>query len=110
MRLRNKVVVVTGANGLLGLTFSQALLAEGANVIALDLKYQNLIELKGPSYEMQVVDVTDERAVMEVVHVIEKRYGRVDGLVNAAAINDNLWPFNSLKITAVSKLVAMPRD
>lgn len=90
MRLNNKVIVVTGANGLLGSNFCKVLLAEGAKVIALDLNDKNLIKMKILVHEMHIVDICDERATSEVADFIDHKYGRVDGLVNAAAINDSL--------------------
>lgn len=71
-RLDGKVAVVTGANGLLGRHHVTALEAAGATVIAVDID----------------VDVTSESSLEELRSSILSTYGRLDIIVNNAAVND----------------------
>ncbi len=89
--LKNKTVVVTGANGLLGKEHCIALSEAGADVIAVDL---NEIECKEIASSLEnnsigtYCDVTSPDSVKKLRDDILTRYGKIDVLVNNAAIND----------------------
>jgi NAD(P)-dependent dehydrogenase (short-subunit alcohol dehydrogenase family) len=89
--LADKVAVVTGALGLLGRQHCRTLAAAGAAVVACDLDSaggRSLIdELPGPATAL-AFDITDPGAVVEACAAVVAQYGRVDVLVNNAAIND----------------------
>lgn len=90
MKLANRIVVVTGACGGLGLAFSQALLAEGATVVLTDLSKKNFTaverQLAGypDNYCFFELNVTRREQVEEVMAEVYDRYGRIDILVNVA--------------------------
>ena len=73
--INGRVVVITGGNGFLGAQFSEYLSLNGATVIVFDMQGENPVDITDP------VSVTG--AVRNVVH----EHGRIDGVVNAAAIN-----------------------
>lgn len=75
--LAGKIVLVTGAAGAIGRAIADAVRKAGGTVIGADLKAGSGIE---------TLDVTDEAQWQRVVADIEKRHGRLDGLVNAAGI------------------------
>jgi 3-oxoacyl-[acyl-carrier protein] reductase len=76
-----QVAIVTGAASGLGLAIASKLLAEGAQVVALD---QNDASLSGAfSFAM---DLTKEDQVASVVNLIADRFGRIDILVNSAGV------------------------
>jgi len=77
-----QVAIVTGAASGLGLAIAKKLLAEGAQVVALDLNETRL----GPGAVSFAVDLTKEDQVANVVDQIAERFGRIDILVNSAGV------------------------
>ncbi len=77
-RLRSHVVLVTGAAGTLGRAISSAIEADGGIVVRSDLEGTPGIDI--------ALDVTSEEAWLEAMGEIERRHGRLDGLVNNAGI------------------------
>ena len=89
--LAGKTAVVTGALGLIGRKHCQALAAHGANVIVADLDAAASAEfaatLPSPSLGL-ALDVTDPDAIIALRDAALAQFGRLDVLVNNAAIND----------------------
>lgn len=93
--LQGKVAVVTGALGLLGREHCSALAAAGARVVVSDLSAEGCAELaeslsvasKQPALGV-AADVTREDAVEALAERVLGAFGRVDILVNNAAIDD----------------------
>jgi 3alpha(or 20beta)-hydroxysteroid dehydrogenase len=81
-RVRDKIVVVTGAGGGQGATEAQALASEGATVIATDLEAPDL----GDGIAGRAQDITSEEGWRELADWLRAEHGRVDGLVNNAGI------------------------
>lgn len=82
--LTGKVIVLTGGAGLLGPHYASALAHAGAQVILWD-RHDDFPETGAQL--TQVVDITSEDQVKEAVRKIHARFGRVDGLINNAAMN-----------------------
>jgi NAD(P)-dependent dehydrogenase (short-subunit alcohol dehydrogenase family) len=89
--LENKVAIVTGACGLLGTRHCEALAAAGAKVVAADLDEAASARVAaglGPGHLGVGMDVTDKGSLEQARVRIMATYGRIDVLVNNAAIND----------------------
>ena len=93
-RLDGKVIVITGATGLLGRKHAEAVAAYGGHPVLLDLSEEAVTSLAndlnkqfGVNASGYQVDITDESRIEENVQQLIERYGRVDGLVNNAANN-----------------------
>ena len=89
--LENKVAVVTGALGLLGKQHCIALQEAGASVVVCDLNENDCREFAvtlGKNNLGVGVDITDDSSVISLRNSILEKYGRIDILVNNAAIND----------------------
>ena len=92
--LKEKIIIVTGASGLLGREHVKAILNAGGTPILLDLNQQILAtqinELK-KTFEQNIsgyaVDITNEEKVKKNCEVVLLKYGKIDGLVNNAANN-----------------------
>ena len=90
MRLKDKVAIVTGAARGLGKTFSMALAREGAKIMAIDIT--NLegtlreIESSGGMTKGLRADVSVEEDSIKIAEETFKSFGRIDILVNNAAI------------------------
>jgi NAD(P)-dependent dehydrogenase (short-subunit alcohol dehydrogenase family) len=89
--LKGKIAVVTGATGLLGKYHCKALDESGATVIVCDVHKKEVIKfassLKNNS-KSYVLDVTNKSSILALKKFLLKEFGRIDVLVNNAAIND----------------------
>jgi NAD(P)-dependent dehydrogenase (short-subunit alcohol dehydrogenase family) len=91
--LKGKVIVVTGGTGVLGTSFVNAIIeAKGTVVIlgrneALCRKSVAGILEKGGNASYVIADVLNEAALVEAKNIVMERYGKIDGLVNAAGGN-----------------------
>lgn len=91
--LQGKTAVVTGGAGLLGRYHCKALADAGATVVVADLdeaKCQSLAENLGNEAFGSVADVTDIQSIRDLLAQAMARTGRVDVLVNNAAINERI--------------------
>ena len=101
MRLKDRVAVVTGAARGLGRAFAMRLAEEGAKVMAMNIALrprdrEDLLQtvkqikaLGGEAVSFQG-DVTDEGATRAMAEATVKAFGKVDILINNAAIYDGL--------------------
>ena len=92
--LKGKVVIITGASGLLGRQHADAVALSGGSPVLLDLEsepVEKLVSEINYKYDVDatgyVVDITSEKATEKNCNVIHKRYGKIDALVNNAANN-----------------------
>ena len=90
--LNGKIALVTGASYGIGYAIAKGLANAGAKIVFNDIK-QELVEKGLEAYKADgieargyVCDVTDEKAVNELVATIEKEVGIIDILVNNAGI------------------------
>ncbi|WP_454621377.1 SDR family NAD(P)-dependent oxidoreductase [Bradyrhizobium cenepequi] len=86
-----KVALVTGAARGIGLATAKRFLAEGWRVALLDIERELLNEavagLKQADHTLALpCDVSDAAAVAAAVDAVEKRFGRLDALVNNAGV------------------------
>jgi len=92
--LKGKVIVITGAAGLLGQKHAEAIAAYGGNPILLDLS-KDVVEVMAKKLNKQyavksagfAVDITNELQVERNAAYLIDQYGKIDGLVNNAANN-----------------------
>jgi 2-hydroxycyclohexanecarboxyl-CoA dehydrogenase len=80
------IVVTGGANGI-GRAVACAAARAGARVVVCDIDAAAMAALSGaPSLTTLRLDVADRAEVLSVLGEVERRFGRIDGLVCAAAI------------------------
>ncbi len=92
--LSGKIVVITGAAGLLGEKHAEAVAAYGGTPVILDLS-QTVVDVLAEKLNKQYktnaigfsIDITNESKVESVSNEVFKRFGKIDGLVNNAANN-----------------------
>jgi NAD(P)-dependent dehydrogenase (short-subunit alcohol dehydrogenase family) len=77
-RLKDKVVLITGAAGAIGRAVADAVTREGGRATTTDLSAREGID--------HALDVTSEASWIGVLAEVERVHGRLDGLVNAAGI------------------------
>jgi NAD(P)-dependent dehydrogenase (short-subunit alcohol dehydrogenase family) len=91
--LRGKVALVTGAAGGIGQVLALGLARAGASLVLCDLQVNDLagvstrIESAGGRSKGYFVDLTGQRSIRTMVEEVKRDFGRVDILVNCAAIN-----------------------
>jgi len=93
-QLNGKIIIVTGAAGLLGQKHAEAIAAYGGTPVLLDLSgegVENLAEELNSKYNVDAVgyavDITAELQIKNNCEVIREKFGKIDGLVNNAANN-----------------------
>jgi 3-oxoacyl-[acyl-carrier protein] reductase len=117
MKLEGAVAIVTGGNGGLGQRICHALAKEGVHLAV--MYAQSREQAEGVAREMASTyqvnaaafgcDITDQAQVDKLVEDVEKRFGRIDILVNDAAFNKSI-PFtdiDSLTVEIWEKIMAV---
>jgi NAD(P)-dependent dehydrogenase (short-subunit alcohol dehydrogenase family) len=110
--IKNKVVLITGAAGGLGRTFAVAFAKLGASVAVADLNTQGAHEtakLLGNSdlHFAVTVNVANEKSTQQAVAQVIEKYGRIDVLINNAAIYATIErkPFYEIEETEWDKVL-----
>ena len=105
--LSDKIAVVTGARQGLGKTFARALAAAGATVFLMSRNEPRLAEaageiegLTGARCPYHAIDIRDEGSVERAAAFVKAEAGRLDVLVNNAAVGRGSTP---LEHTALSE-------
>ena len=92
--IQDKVVIVTGAGRNIGQTYARRLGEEGAKVVACDIidcsETAEIIAAAGGEALSLQVDVSDEEQTKAMARLTMERFGRIDGLVNNAALFQDL--------------------
>jgi NAD(P)-dependent dehydrogenase (short-subunit alcohol dehydrogenase family) len=90
MKLKDRVAIVTGSAQGIGKAYAMKLSQEGAKVVIADILdakgVQQEIESKGGEALALQIDVSDEQSVKEMVLRAINQFGRIDILINNAAI------------------------
>ena len=96
-RLENKIIVITGGNGLLGSAIIKRLKIEGAFVINLDINHKT-----NESLSNIACDITIEESINNALNLIIQKYSRIDGLVNNAYPRTKDWgnKFEEIKLNS----------
>lgn len=112
--LDNKIIVITGATGLLGEKYAEAIAAYGGVPILLDLEKEKLNKLSkklNKKYDVGalgfVVDITDEAKIKQNTNLLIDKFGKIDGLINNAANNPKVENSNDKNF---SRLENFPID
>ena len=79
INLKDKIIIVTGGNGLLGSEIILQLKKQGALVINLEINIKTNDELT----EVEC-DITNPKSIIDSIELIKKKYSKIDGLVNNA--------------------------
>ena len=94
--MKNRVVIITGAAGLLGSQYANVLSQYGANVVLADVKYseckkieKELISKYGVSPLSIKLDLTNPKSIKSMISKILKKYSKIDVLINNAADQGN---------------------
>jgi 3-oxoacyl-[acyl-carrier protein] reductase len=90
MDVRDKVVVITGAARGIGREFARSLAAAGARVVVADIndcsETLGLVEAEGAKPIGVVLDVRDANSAVGLAAAATQAFGRIDALINNAAL------------------------
>ncbi|TDO77432.1 NAD(P)-dependent dehydrogenase (short-subunit alcohol dehydrogenase family) [Flavobacterium chryseum] len=85
-RLKNKIIIVTGGNGLLGKAIVERLISEGAFCINFEINHETNDDLSGVH-----CDITDSDSIDNALEIVLLKYKKIDGLVNNAYPRTKDW-------------------
>jgi len=113
MDKQNGAVIVTGAGQGLGLAFARRLAADGYKLVLTDVSANqvetaaNVLSSQGGEAIGMAADVTDPKAMAEVVDAACDRFGELWGLVNNASIFSTLRmrPFDEISLDEWRKVI-----
>ncbi|MCX6012815.1 MAG: SDR family oxidoreductase [Chloroflexi bacterium] len=103
--VKDKVVIVTGAGQGIGRVYAETLASEGAKLVIAEIntingeEVANLINKNGGDGIFIVTDVAKFDTVQGMVEKTLTKYGRIDALVNNAAIYYGLTPARFMDIS-----------
>jgi NAD(P)-dependent dehydrogenase (short-subunit alcohol dehydrogenase family) len=85
-RLKDKVIIITGGNGLLGKAIITRLESEGAFCINFEINHETNNDLS-----KVYCDITNTNSIDEGLDMVLKKYNKIDGLVNNAYPRTKDW-------------------
>jgi 3-oxoacyl-[acyl-carrier protein] reductase len=114
--LSGRVAIITGASQNIGRAIAESLAAAGASVVVNAKRSQEAaaatvqaIERAGGRAFAHLADVTDPKAVKGMVDATLARYGRLDILVNNAAVREEA-PFEQLSFEDWRRILSIILD
>jgi NAD(P)-dependent dehydrogenase (short-subunit alcohol dehydrogenase family) len=113
MKLTGKVAIVTGAARHIGATYARRLAAEGAAVVVADILNGGAvvreIEEAGGDAVFMTVDVSKEKDAHKMAAETVARFGRIDVLVNNAAVFVGIKrrPFHDISVEEWDRVAAV---
>tara|TARA_A100001011_G_C14253853_1_gene819153 strand:- start:967 stop:1710 length:744 start_codon:yes stop_codon:yes gene_type:complete len=84
--LENKIIVITGGNGLLGSAMIKKIKSDGGFSINLDINHKTSEDLSNIE-----CDITSQNSINNALSIIIEKYNRIDGLVNNAYPRTTDW-------------------
>jgi len=105
--LQNRVTVVTGGSGAIGLAIAERFVASGAKVILWDIDgtAARAAAEKIGAVSAAHVNVTDPASVAAAAKDAHARFGSIDVLINAAGINGPIGPVETYSIDAWRQVI-----
>ena len=107
--IKDKIFIVTGAGSGIGKALTLALLEKGAKIIAVDIRQEELDNLKqeigdkSKFIETHKLDIFDKKAVENFPKNISKDFNKIYGLVNNAGIIQPFVKINDLDYESIDK-------
>ena len=112
----NRVAIVTGAARNIGRAIAKKLAVEGITVVvnalndkrAADSVTQEIISSGGNAITF-MADITDERAVNDMINATIKQFGNLDILITNASVRSQI-PFAEMTLNDWHKVLSVPLD
>ena len=112
-KLKDRVAIITGSAQGIGAAYARAMAAEGARVAIADIldgtSLAKEIEAAGGRAMAVQVNVADETSVLAMAEAVNEHFGRIDILVNNAAVYASLQlkPFSEIDVAEWDKVMAV---
>ncbi|PTM03364.1 MAG: oxidoreductase [Bacteroidetes bacterium] len=110
-RLENKVAIITGGAGSIGLITAKLFLAEGAKIMLVDLFEESLKkaveELGSTQVKYCVADVSQSKEVAHYVDETVKQFGKIDVFFNNAGIEGVVKPIAEYPEEEFDKVISV---
>ena len=110
MRLKDKVVLVTGAGSGIGRATSILFRNEGAMICASDISKESLEQtmdaLKNKAVPI-INDVSDDESAKSSIRTVIDSFGRIDVLVNCAGVNDRQIQDESSQVRKFDQVISV---
>lgn len=109
----DRVIIVTGAAGAIGLATAEILAAEGAKLVLVDIaptleqRAAALRKSSGATVEAIRADCSDERAVRGYVDATVAKLGRIDGFFNNAGVEGAVAPLHEYPVEEHDRILAV---
>ena len=109
--MSNKIILVTGAFGLIGLPLSVDLIKRGHKVVLGDIdnvkrpqvdSYLNNLDLPSDAYLTVILDITSETSIQSALRQTIEKYGDLHVLINNAAIDAKFDPTGKAHLESAS--------
>lgn len=84
--LNNKIIIVTGGNGLLGSEIISKIELAGGKSINIDINHETSLDLSKIK-----CDITNYNEVIDAIDLVISKYNKIDGLVNNAYPRTSDW-------------------
>ena len=110
MKLKNKVIVVTGGGNGMGREIVLVLLEKGCKVVALDINEKaleatvKLADSQVESLMTVIADITNKEAIERVAEQVLGRFGAIDGIINNAGIIQPFCRVNDLDFEVINRI------
>lgn len=111
MKVKDKVIVVTGGGNGVGRELVLNLLSKGAKVAAVDINEVALAEttalagVQGSNMKSFAVDITNKEKVKNLLDDIVSEFGQVDGVINNAGIIQPFVKLNELSYDVIDRVL-----
>ncbi len=93
------VIIITGTRKGIGKELAEYFIADGHQVIGCS---RGEASIESTNYEHHSLDITNEIGIKMFFNQIRKKYGRLDVLINNAAINNALAPITLVSFNAAA--------
>jgi len=90
LQLKNKVIIVSGGARGIGAGIVRALKAEGAIPVIIGRNDQDTLSAIDGEVMHIVTELTDPAQCENAIKTVVEKFGRIDGLVNNAGVNDGI--------------------
>lgn len=86
MKLKGKVIVVTGGAGLLGSAFCESISSEGGIAIVADTNLKKAKEVSDliENADFVELDITSKISILSAIEYLKNKYSRIDAVINNA--------------------------
>lgn len=110
MKLNNKVILITGAAGEIGMATVKSFLKEGAKVMMADWNISVLSEYSNDlpgEHDFIQADVSSEDDNLEMVRATLARFGRIDVFVANAGVEGKIGPIDECSLQEFQRVMSI---